>query len=156
MATGKKARRAAAESDDAAQSGLFSQVGQIVRAIAGSGVGKPLVGLIIGLTLVIGATAYMQIRLIACDKHIYSTQSHGDLQQLLTQLGVSAIIAGILLVLDVSQTWLGEMLKLKLRDGLMHDLVRDWMLPRRAFWLANAGSMGVNPDQRMHEDARKL
>ena len=30
------------------------------------------------------------------------------------------------------------------------------MLPRRAFWLANAGSMGVNPDQRMHEDARKL
>ena len=30
------------------------------------------------------------------------------------------------------------------------------MLPRRAFWLANAGPMGVNPDQRMHEDARKL
>ena len=31
------------------------------------------------------------------------------------------------------------------------------MLPRRAFWLANAGGpMGVNPDQRMHEDARKL
>ena len=39
----------------------------------------------------------------------------------------------------------------------MHDLLRDWMLPRRAFWLANAGGpMGVNPDQRMHEDARKL
>jgi putative ATP-binding cassette transporter len=48
------------------------------------------------------------------------------------------------------------MLKLKLRDGLLHDLVRDWMLPRRAFWLANSGAMGVNPDQRMHEDARKL
>src|SRR5262245_4035538 len=30
------------------------------------------------------------------------------------------------------------------------------MLPRRAFWLANAGPIGVNPDQRMHEDARKL
>jgi len=30
------------------------------------------------------------------------------------------------------------------------------MLPRRAFWLANAGQMGVNPDQRIHEDARKL
>jgi putative ATP-binding cassette transporter len=36
--------------------------------------------------------------------------------------------------------------------GLLHD----WMLPRRAFWLANAGTMGVNPDQRIHEDARKL
>jgi putative ATP-binding cassette transporter len=30
------------------------------------------------------------------------------------------------------------------------------MKPRRAFWLAHAGPMGVNPDQRMHEDARKL
>jgi putative ATP-binding cassette transporter len=30
------------------------------------------------------------------------------------------------------------------------------MRPRRAFWLANSGVMGVNPDQRMHEDARHL
>ncbi len=30
------------------------------------------------------------------------------------------------------------------------------MRPRRAFWLAHSGPMGVNPDQRMHEDARKL
>ena len=30
------------------------------------------------------------------------------------------------------------------------------MMPRRAFWLANSGNMGVNPDQRIHEDARKL
>jgi putative ATP-binding cassette transporter len=36
------------------------------------------------------------------------------------------------------------------------DLVKDWLMPRRAFWLANAGPMGVNPDQRIHEDARKL
>jgi vitamin B12/bleomycin/antimicrobial peptide transport system ATP-binding/permease protein len=38
----------------------------------------------------------------------------------------------------------------------VHSLLQDWMLPRRAFWLANAGAIGVNPDQRMHEDARKL
>ena len=30
------------------------------------------------------------------------------------------------------------------------------MAPRRAFRLANAGAIGVNPDQRMHEDARHL
>ena len=30
------------------------------------------------------------------------------------------------------------------------------MAPGRAFRLANAGAMGVNPDQRMHEDARHL
>ena len=47
-------------------------------------------------------------------------------------------------------------LQVKLREGLVHSLLKDWMLPRRAFWLANAGPMGVNPDQRMHEDARQL
>jgi vitamin B12/bleomycin/antimicrobial peptide transport system ATP-binding/permease protein len=147
---------ATAGSDEAADTGLFRQVGLMVRAIPGSGVGKTLVGLIVGLLLVIVATAYMQIRLNAWNKPFYDSLSRRDVHDFFTQLGVFFIIAGILLVLDVAQTWLGEMLKLKLRDGLVHDLVRDWMLPRRAFWLANAGSMGVNPDQRMHEDARKL
>jgi putative ATP-binding cassette transporter len=49
------------------------------------------------------------------------------------------LIAGGLLILNVAQRWLGETLKVKLRDGLVRDLIRDWMVPRRAFWLANAG-----------------
>ena len=39
------------------------------------------------------------------------------------QLGVFAIIAGALLVLNVAQTWLNELTKLKLREGLVRDLV---------------------------------
>jgi vitamin B12/bleomycin/antimicrobial peptide transport system ATP-binding/permease protein len=35
-------------------------------------------------------------------------------------------------------------------------LIQNWLRPGRAFRLANAGAMGVNPDQRMHEDARHL
>jgi putative ATP-binding cassette transporter len=65
-------------------------------------------------------------------------------------------MAALLLAMNVLQRWLVETLKLRLRDGLVHDLLGHWMLPRRAFWLANAGAIGVNPDQRMHEDARKL
>src|SRR6185312_10960915 len=156
MAADNKAPRSAAEREEADQAGLFRQVGQIVRAIAGSGAGKALVWLIIFLILVIIATAYMQIRLNAWNKPFYDSLSRRDVHDFVNQLGVFAIIGSILTVLNVAQTWLGEMLKVRLRDGLVHDLVRDWMLPRRAFWLANAGSMGVNPDQRMHEDARKL
>ena len=48
------------------------------------------------------------------------------------------------------------MIKLKLREGLTRDLVDLWMLPGRAFRLASAGPIGVNPDQRMHEDTRRL
>jgi putative ATP-binding cassette transporter len=56
----------------------------------------------------------------------------------------------------VAQRWLSETLKLRLRQGLVRDLTQNWMQPGRAFRLANAGAMGVNPDQRMHEDARHL
>ena len=72
------------------------------------------------------------------------------------ELGVFFVIAGCLLMLNVLQRWLVETLELKLREGLVHSLLEDWMQPRRAFWLANAGAIGVNPDQRMHEDARQL
>ena len=48
------------------------------------------------------------------------------------------------------------MLHLKLREGLTRDLIGEWMRPRRAFRLANAGAIGVNPDQRLHEDAHHL
>jgi ABC-type uncharacterized transport system fused permease/ATPase subunit len=147
---------AAAEREEAAQSGLVRQMGLMTRAISASGVGKTLILLIIAVFLVIVLTAYGQIRLNRWNKPFFDALSRRDSHDFFVQLGVFFVIAAVLLVLNVAQKWLGEMLKLKLREGLVHDLVRDWMLPRRAFWLANAGPMGVNPDQRMHEDARKL
>ena len=38
----------------------------------------------------------------------------------------------------------------------MHDLLDLWLQPMRAFRLAHAGILGVNPDQRLHEDTRHL
>ena len=108
------------------------------------------------ILLIIIATAYAQIRLNRWNKPFYDALSRRDFSDFLHQLGVFAIIASSLLVLNVVQRWFVETLKVKLREGLVSDLLRDWMLPRRAFWLANAGPMGINPDQRMHEDARKL
>jgi putative ATP-binding cassette transporter len=108
------------------------------------------------MILVVAATAYGQIRLNGWNKPFYDALSRRDLRDFLYQLGVFFLIAGFLLALNVVQRWLVETLELKLREGLVLSLLRDWMLPRRAFWLANAGAMGVNPDQRIHEDARKL
>src|SRR6266571_4817493 len=146
-----------AEAAEARAAGLRAQVGMMMRALRGSPVAKSLVILVVSIILVVVVTAYGQIRLNRWNKPFFDALSRRDLHDFLTQLGVFFIIAGILLVLNVGQRWLVEMLKLKLRHGIVHDLLKDWMLPRRAFWLANAGGpMGVNPDQRMHEDARKL
>jgi len=132
------------------------QVGLMSRTIFGSPVGRAVALVIAAIILIVAATAYGQIRLNGWNKPFYDALSRRDLRDFLFQLGVFFLIAGFLLVLNVVQRWLVETLELKLREGLVLSLLRDWMLPRRAFWLANAGSMGVNPDQRIHEDSRKF
>ena len=86
----------------------------------------------------------------------YDALSRRDLPAFMHQLVVFAEIAGGLLVVNVTQTWISQMLHLRLREGLTRDLIGEWMRPRRAFRLANAGAIGVNPDQRLHEDAHHL
>jgi len=108
------------------------------------------------LVVVIGATAFGQIRLNAWNQPFYDSLARRDLREFGEQILVFAVIAGALLTLNVAQMWLNRMTKVKLREGLVHDLFDEWLRPRRAFRLASAGEIGVNPDQRIHEDARQL
>src|ERR1700733_6694265 len=142
--------------DGAAESGLVAQLGMMLRASWASPVRGALITLIVATFLVVAATAYGQIRLNTWNQPFYDALSHKNLHEFWRQLGVFGVIAGALLALNVGRPWLAETLKLKLREGLMHDLVQGWLVPGRAFRLAHAGAMGVNPDQRMHEDARHL
>jgi putative ATP-binding cassette transporter len=139
-----------------AQQGLGPQLKMVIGALWSSPVRNTLLLLGTALSLVIIATAYGQIRLNSWNQPFYDALSRRNIGQFLAQLGVFAIIGGTLLALNVGQKWLSETLKLKLREGLAHDLIANWMLPGRAFRLASAGPIGVNPDQRMHEDARHL
>ncbi len=141
---------------DATQSRLVPQLAMMFRALLHSPVRNTLFMLGGTLVAVIGLTAYGQIRLNNWNQPFYDALSHRYLDQFLQQLGVFALITAVLLVLNVGQRWLNETLKLKLREGLAEDLIHNWMQPLRAFRLANAGPIGVNPDQRMHEDARHL
>jgi putative ATP-binding cassette transporter len=140
----------------AAPLGLMRQLRIMIRAIFASPVGKTLWVLISLILIVIAATAYGQIRLNRWNQPFYDALSRRDLRDFFFQLGVFFVIAGFLLAFNVAQRWLAETLQVKLREGLVRSLLQDWLLPRRAFWLASAGTMGVNPDQRIHEDARKL
>jgi putative ATP-binding cassette transporter len=142
--------------EESANSGLLPQLGMMVRALWAAPVRNPLFLISGALFVVISATAYGQIRLNSWNQPFYDALSRRDFAQFLVQLGIFAVISAVLLVLNVAQRWLGEMLKLKLRQGLALDLIGNWLKPGRAFRLANAGPMGVNPDQRMHEDARHL
>ncbi|HWY60796.1 MAG TPA: SbmA/BacA-like family transporter [Rhizomicrobium sp.] len=136
--------------------GLVPQLVMMTRALLSSPVRGQLFLLGGGVSLVIIATAYEQIRLNRWNQPFYDALARHDFRQFMMQLGVFAIIAAILLILNVAQRWLAEMLKLKLREGLVRDLVGEWLKPGRGARLAGEGAIGVNPDQRMHEDARHL
>jgi putative ATP-binding cassette transporter len=143
-------------SEEIANSRLLPQLGMMVRALWTAPVRNKLFYLSGALFVVVAATAYGQIRLNNWNQPFYDALSHHDFPQFLKQLGVFGLIAGALLVLNVGQRWLTETLKLRLRQGLARDLIQNWMQPGRAFRLASSGAIGVNPDQRMHEDARHL
>jgi ABC-type uncharacterized transport system fused permease/ATPase subunit len=147
----------AADVGEAAQAGPLSQARMIYRAIFASPVGRRIIVLLTLLVVAILVTSYGQIVLNRWNQPFYDAITRRDLNDFLYQLGVYFLIVGSLLVLDVSQRWLTETIKFRLREGLTRDLVQLWMAPRRAFWLAaSGGPMGVNPDQRMSEDANKL
>jgi putative ATP-binding cassette transporter len=144
------------DADEVANARLGPQLHMMARALWAAPVRNTLFLLSGSIFFVIAATAYGQIRLNSWNQPFYDALSHRNFAQFLDQLGIFGLIAGILLVLNVGQRWLTETLKLKLRQGLVHDLIQNWLVPGRAFRLTNAGAMGVNPDQRMHEDARHL
>jgi putative ATP-binding cassette transporter len=146
----------AEEAQAAAEAGLGPQLWMMVQAFWASPQRVKILLLGVALVVVIGTTAFAQIRLNAWNQPFYDAIQRKDLDEFLRQLIVFAVIASVLLCLNVAQTWLREKTKLKLREGLVRDLFDEWLEPRRAFQLASAGEIGSNPDQRIHEDTRHL
>ena len=136
---------------------LAPQLLIMFRAVLASPQRTKLLLLAVAIVVVIGTTAFGQIRLNAWNQPFYNALTRRDLREFLNQIVVFGGLAGGLLVLNVAQAWLGQMAKVKLRQAVVCDLFDEWLKPRRAFHLFNAGEeIGANPDQRIHEDARHL
>ena len=133
-----------------------AQVATLSRGLWASGERWVLLALAGTVLAVILMTAAAQVALNAWNTPFYNAVSARDVPGFFHELLVFFAIAGALLVLNVAQMWLNMTAQLKLRAGLMHDLLDQWLAPLRAFHLAHAGTLGVNPDQRLHEDTRHL
>ena len=138
------------------KSSLFSEIARMGSVIWRSNERHQLLMLAAGLVGIVVVTAYMQVRLNAWNQPFYDALTRKDLSAFLKQLGVFAGLAAVLLVLNVTQVWLNQRTRVMLRQGLVHDLLNEWLKPLRAFRLANAGAIGQNPDQRLQADAHHL
>lgn len=139
-----------------AEESLWAQLMTIRRIFQSSPVFLTLVCISAGSFFVVVFTALGQIVLNQWNQPFYDAIERRDVGAFFHQLQIFAAIAGVMLFLNISQQWLNQRFRLKLREGLTRDLICEWMRPRRAFRLANAGAIGVNPDQRMQEDAGHL
>jgi vitamin B12/bleomycin/antimicrobial peptide transport system ATP-binding/permease protein len=135
---------------------LLSQLNMMIRALVLSPLRNRIFAIGGAIFLVIVATTFAQIRLNRWNQPFYDAIERRNLHGFFIQLIVFGIITGILLVLNVVQRFLSETMKLWLRQGLTQDLVQEWLKPQRAHRLSQVGPIGINPDQRMHEDARHL
>lgn len=142
--------------NDIARESVAAQLGSLLSALGASPERRRLIFLTSGIVVVLCATAVGQIRLNLWQGSFYDALEQKDLSAFAHQVVVFAIIVSVLLVLAVSQTWLNELVKVGLREWLTRDLLDQWLVPRRAHRLQFAGEIGINPDQRMQEDARHL
>ncbi|MBB6485479.1 ABC transporter ATP-binding protein/permease [Rhizobium lusitanum] len=135
---------------------LFFRLKMMFSAFWNSPVRIKIISLTAALLVIILLTAYVQVLLNSWNAPFYDSLARRDISAFFHQLGVFGIIAGSLLVLNVIQAWLNQMTALYMREGLARDLVNQWLQAKRALRLASSGLIGVNPDQRLHEDARNL
>lgn len=135
---------------------LFFRLKMMFSAFWNSPVRFKIISLTVALFAIIMVTAYVQVLLNSWNAPFYDSLARRDTSAFFHQLGVFGIIAGSLLILNVIQAWLNQMTALYMREGLARDLVNQWLQAKRALRLASAGLIGVNPDQRLHEDARNL
>jgi vitamin B12/bleomycin/antimicrobial peptide transport system ATP-binding/permease protein len=156
MAEQKQNRPAATTVAGEVEAGLLSQLRVIGEIYWVSPVRNRLILMILGVFSIIIVTSAGQVLLNRWNVPFYDSLSRRDFPAFIDQLMVFFAIASVLLVLNVAQTWLNQMTRLKLREGLTRDIVGEWLQPRRAFKLSYSGPIGVNPDQRLHEDARHL
>lgn len=134
----------------------LAQAGSLMHALGASSERRRLIWLSAGIVGVLCAIAVGQVRLNLWQRDFYDSLEERHFDAFVNQVGVFLVIVAVLLTLIVSQTWLQEMIKVRLREWMTHDLLDQWLAPRRAYRLQFAGEIGVNPDQRMQEDARHL
>lgn len=116
----------------------------------------------IALSLALGVLAVIvlnmigQVRLNTWQGDFFNAIEKKDLAAVGRQLLFFLPIAGALLCLVVAQTWMHEMLKVRIRATVTRRLLDMWLAPQRAYRLGVTSALGVNPDQRMQEDVRHL
>ncbi len=133
---------------------FLRDVGGILKDIRAGKDRGPLIRLALGIVAVLVLNMIGQVQLNTWNGAFFDSLEARDLNRFLPLFGVFFVIVGLLLAAVVAQTWLQELLKIRLRSALSRSLLDRWLTPGRAYRLPFVGETGAAPDQRMQEDSR--
>jgi vitamin B12/bleomycin/antimicrobial peptide transport system ATP-binding/permease protein len=145
-----------AAAPDVAAGTVWCQLTSLFGTLRTSPLRRRLVWLGLGIVVAICLSMVGQVKLNAWQGDVFDALEQHNLQAFGKQVLVFLVIVAGLLTLVVAETWLREMLEVRLREWLTHDLLDRWLVPKRAYYLALTSDVGVNPDQRMQADALRL
>jgi vitamin B12/bleomycin/antimicrobial peptide transport system ATP-binding/permease protein len=135
---------------------VWRQLTSLFGALRTSPLRRRLIWLGIGIGAAICLSMVGQVKLNAWQGDFFDALEQRNLEAFGSLVLVFLGIVAGLLTLVVAETWLREMLEVRLREWLTHDLLDRWLAPKRAYFLALTSDIGVNPDQRMQADALRL
>ena len=141
----KKPPNGADNADSASLASLISDVIWMASAFWVSRQRNKLLALAGALIVVVGATAYMQIRLNSWNRPFYNALTNKDMPDFLDPAWRLRRDGGHIACPQRAQMWLNQTTKVVLRQGLVNDLLKQWLEPKRAFRLSNSGPLGANP-----------
>jgi putative ATP-binding cassette transporter len=134
----------------------FEQVRELLKLVHGTKARTRLIGFTVLIVIIIIVNAIAQVRLNSWQGDLYDAVSNKNLGAFYEQLGIFLLLISLLLTLGYGQTWIHEILKVRLREAVSYDLIDEWLRPKRAYRLPLAGDVGVHPDQRIQDDTRHL
>ena len=135
---------------------IFAQFRELWQIVLDPHAKRALMKFGVAIAFVIALNAVFQIQLNNWQGSIYDAIGQKDFSVFVHEIGVFLIIVSVLLGLGVLQTWLHEMLKVRLRQAVTFDLLDEWLEAHRIFQLKQSGEISANPDQRIQDDARRL
>ena len=101
--------------------GVLHQLMSLLRALKASPHRRRLALLAAGIVVVICANLVGQVRLNIWQGDFYNALERRQLEVFLNQLFVFVVIIAGLLTLVVAETWLRQMVEVRMREWLTHD-----------------------------------
>src|SRR3954468_18875935 len=128
----------------------FAESWALLQLLFSSGHRVRVALLVIGIAIFLVINMFGQIRLNAWNGSFFDALAQRNLPTLGHQLLIFFGIVALLLAVVVGQTWMQQMLKVRLRQWLTHHLLDQWLVPRRAYRLPppRAGPRHSRPRKR--------